>query len=614
MAQTLSWLALFGVVLFAAAQNAPPGSTLVPGVGFVTEQCETDVWDCEFEDRPPEDVCSPYIDKYRDPSSLTWVFALACIFAATMAFGIGANDAANSWGTTVGSRALPLRWAVLLGGIAEWFGAIALGYGVSKTIQKGVSKPDDPDCWACGYCNSSISVYMLGMMCSLIAATCFLALACFTAMPVSTTHAIIGAVVGMTIVGAGFDCLNWSFGGGGLTGIIASWVLSPLISGLIGSATYLLTHRFTLKARNPRRNALIALPILYGIATWVLVFLTLLKSKPTKKMNKGYMVAIAFGAAAAVAILVILFLLPKVKRNFPYLNYLAAKKRAAEEVEALEEGSGDFDDGKMTKEVAKLESMKGRTPSRIERSDSANPKVVLSAEAPDAATALSSEEAKAQLLKEDGATYGGMGVKKTASFGALTTKGDRSSADDTLEAMTEEDMAEEDAKFVYRYLLIFTATLESFAHGANDTANATGAFTSVFESYNSGLLQCKQNETPVWIMAAAGGFVFLGVNTLGYRVIATIGSELTSVNYQRGFCIEFASMLAVVIATIVSMPVSTTHCQVGAVVFVGLLTFGPRQTQWGLLGRIIATWVLTIPLAGFISAGLTAALRPAIKT
>ena len=115
---------------------------------------------------------------------------------------------------------------------------------------------------------------------------------------------------------------------------------------------------------------------------------------------------------------------------------------------------------------------------------------------------------------------------------------------------------------MFRYLLVFVATLESFAHGANDTANATGAFTAVVEAFTTGIYGCSQDETPWWVMGCAGLCVALGINLLGYRVIRTIGSEIAEVDFQRGFCIEFASTVTVIVCTILEMPVSSTHCQV----------------------------------------------------
>ena len=123
------------------------------------------------------------------------------MIAIVMSICIGGNDAANAWGATVGSGAIPLRRALLIGGFGEWLGATLLGAGVSNTIQKGVSHPEDPACWACGYCDSRMSVYAVGMLAALIGACVFLLLATFGKMPVSTTHAIVGGVVGMTMVG-----------------------------------------------------------------------------------------------------------------------------------------------------------------------------------------------------------------------------------------------------------------------------------------------------------------------------------------------------------------------------------------------------------------------------
>merc|ERR1719204_1646084 len=110
--------------------------------------------------------------------------ALAAIFGMLMAFGIGANDAANSWGTSVGFGAIGVTKAVLLCGFFEWLGATTLGYGVSKTIQKGVAKLTDQDCWACGYCHSRVSLAMGGSLGALVGASIFLLVASRTAVPV----------------------------------------------------------------------------------------------------------------------------------------------------------------------------------------------------------------------------------------------------------------------------------------------------------------------------------------------------------------------------------------------------------------------------------------------
>jgi phosphate/sulfate permease len=171
-----------------------------------------------------------------------------------------------------------------------------------------------------------------------------------------------------------------------------------------------------------------------------------------------------------------------------------------------------------------------------------------------------------------------------------------------------------DAIFVFRYLLVFTACLESFAHGSNDTANATGPFSAVYQFYTNGGKDCSSDEGTVWIMCLAGICVAIGVCTFGYRVIQTIGTNLTVIDFHKGFYIEVGSTLATMIATVMEFPVSTTHCQVGGVIGVGLVSMmhGTGKVSWGLFSKIFATWVLTLPIAGSISALVVMVIKGAI--
>jgi sodium-dependent phosphate transporter len=180
-----------------------------------------------------------------------WLLALGVIVASLMAYGIGANDSANAWATSVGSKAISCRNACLIGGFAELLGATSLGYGVSGTIQNVGGAVDNPECWACGGCDSKMSVYAVGMFAALIGAACFLLLATFTSMPVSTTHAIIGGVVGVSLVANKPSCLNWSFDGG-LGSIVISWVISPLLSGGIAIAMYLILDKLITRSADPK--------------------------------------------------------------------------------------------------------------------------------------------------------------------------------------------------------------------------------------------------------------------------------------------------------------------------------------------------------------------------
>jgi solute carrier family 20 (sodium-dependent phosphate transporter) len=170
-----------------------------------------------------------------------------------------------------------------------------------------------------------------------------------------------------------------------------------------------------------------------------------------------------------------------------------------------------------------------------------------------------------------------------------------------------------DAMFCFRILLVCNAALESFAHGSNDTANCTGPFKAVYQIYQHGLDSCHDAQHGEWIMVVAGAFVALGVFTFGKNVIETIGKNLTMIDYQRGFCIEFSSCVTVVLATMLELPVSTTHCQIGSVVFVGLVSMGHQHVSWRLVGKIFLTWVVTLPFSGTISIMIMAMIRSAIQ-
>jgi solute carrier family 20 (sodium-dependent phosphate transporter) len=140
-----------------------------------------------------------------------------------------------------------------------------------------------------------------------------------------------------------------------------------------------------------------------------------------------------------------------------------------------------------------------------------------------------------------------------------------------------------------------------------------GAFSAVWMAHQNGLTSCNLTQTPAWVMVAGGAFVFLGVYTMGHRVIRTMGFGLTSINFLRGFCIEFASTASVVFATILGLPVSTTHCQVGAVIFVGWTAFGARHVKWSMFGWIALTWIITLPTAAGLAAAVLAATQALTK-
>ena len=150
-------------------------------------------------------------------------------------------------------------------------------------------------------------------------------------------------------------------------------------------------------------------------------------------------------------------------------------------------------------------------------------------------------------------------------------------------------------------LQVITACFSAFAHGANDVANSIGPYATVLAIHQSGEVD-KKHDVPIWVLIMGGFGIALGLATWGYKLIDRIGNELTKVTASRGFIIEFSAALTVLIASFLEIPVSTTHCQIGAVIGCGMGDGIMKNVEWKLVKEIILSWLITVPAAGFISA------------
>jgi PiT family inorganic phosphate transporter len=190
---------------------------------------------------------------------------MACLFGFFMAWGIGANDVANAMGTSVGSRALTIKQAILIAMIFEFLGAYLAGGEVTSTIRKGIIDPqvmeDQPQ----------LMVY--GMMSALLAAGTWLLIASMKGWPVSTTHSIVGAIVGFASVGIAVDAVNWSKVGG----IVASWVVSPVLAGTISFGLFMSVKKFILDTDDPFSRAKKYIPIYMWMVGFMISMVTMLK-------------------------------------------------------------------------------------------------------------------------------------------------------------------------------------------------------------------------------------------------------------------------------------------------------------------------------------------------
>lgn len=220
------------------------------------------------------------------------LIVLAAAFGLFMAWGIGANDVANAMGTSVGSKALTIKQAIIVAMIFEFAGAYLAGGEVTSTIRKGIIDSS--------YYTHVPELLVFGMIGALLAAGTWLLIASWAGWPVSTTHSIIGAIVGFSAVGVGVESVKW----GAVVGIVGSWVITPLIAGVIAYFVFLSAQKLIFDAENPLRMAVRYVPFYMGITGFMISLVTIKKGLKHVGIdlsnNEGYILAVAIGVVVGI--------------------------------------------------------------------------------------------------------------------------------------------------------------------------------------------------------------------------------------------------------------------------------------------------------------------------
>ncbi|MDX8430730.1 MAG: inorganic phosphate transporter [Candidatus Algichlamydia australiensis] len=439
-----------------------------------------------------------------------------------MAWNIGANDVANAMGTSVGSGALTLAKAVFIAGILEFCGAYFLGSSVSETMQRGIV---DPQLFA-----NDPKTFLFGMLAALLATAVWLQIASYFGWPVSTTHAIVGAILGFGAIVAGFHTVKWSVVGS----IALSWVISPLISGIIAFLIFSLIQRNVLYAMKPFHAARVLIPYLLFFTFFTFSFSSL--SDGIKNLNLHFTLLstlfIALGIGLLAFLIGLIFLRgkkpPESHAEVPHLRYAYQATSLA----------------KAAKHLGRVKlSSSGETRDELE-----------------------------QLHERVRA------MRKELSEKSQTRS--HSSEYTSVEKM-------------FAYLQIISACFVAFAHGTNDVANAIGPVAAILEVVRTGGVAIS-GQIPSWLLAFGGFGIVVGLATWGWRVIETIGRKITELTPTRGFSAEFGAASTILIASKMGLPVSTTHCIVGAVLGVGLAR-GISALNLRMLRDIVLSWIVTLP-------------------
>jgi phosphate/sulfate permease len=441
-----------------------------------------------------------------------------------MLWNIGANDVANAMGTSVGSKALTLRKAVFLAAILEFSGAFVLGSNVSETIQNGIVDPrmfeQDP------------MIFILGMIASLIATALWLQIATFFRWPVSTTHAIVGAVLGFGAVVGGFEAVKWDMVGS----IALSWVISPALSGLIAYFFFTWVQKQILYSVCPVTSTVKIAPYLLAIVAFTM--LVSLGSNGIKNVNLS--MSITYVLVIALIISILSYLVAKFFLcRFPVKQGMAIQSTElqGEQLHAIY---------KATKHLSRFKTT-----------------------------------ASEPYLAE---------VNRMMNNLRLMAKEIKAKPSEESHISNQYQIVEK----IFAYLQIVSACCVAFAHGANDVANAIGPVAAVVEMVKNPLALNSFSPIPTWLLAMGGVGIVVGLATYGWRVIETIGEKITVLTPTRGFCAEFGAATSILIASKLGFPISTTQCVVGAVLGVGLAR-GLSALNLRVLRDIFISWIITLP-------------------
>ncbi|XP_073972067.1 na[+]-dependent inorganic phosphate cotransporter type III isoform X2 [Rhodnius prolixus] len=512
-----------------------------------------------------------------------WLVIVSFMVAFILAFGIGANDVANSFGTSVGSKVLTVKLACILATIFEMAGALLIGYKVSDTMRKGILDVNL-------YQNAEMEL-MTGCLSSLIGSAIWLIAATFLKLPISGTHSIVGATVGFSLVCRGTNGLHLKT----LGTIVASWFISPVLSGLMSVLLFKCINWFILSAETPLKPALRALPFIYMATISVNIFSIIHNGPKLLYLDNTPLwlaLVVSVGIGCIVAIVVQLFLVPWQRRKV--LD--SSRDGSPRTSRLMEEG---------------IATAKG-LPVIVEVPANNNGYILAQSESLSDIPLKESKTVKDHLspkltLPVNGNVTPAYGLSPNSS--AVPLIKEKPIEPMQIDITKAENEERPEIARVFSFLQILTATFGSFAHGGNDVSNAIGPLIAVWLIFTEGSV-LQKSETPLLILVYGGVGISVGLWVWGRRVIKTIGEDLTKITPSTGFTIEIGAALTVLLASKIGIPISTTHCKVGSVVFVGWVSSSSAGVDWHLFRNIISAWVVTVPVAGLLSGGFMALLRP----
>lgn len=487
---------------------------------------------------------------------------------------------------------------------------------------------------------------MVGMLCVIVATGVWLVVATLLHMPVSTTQATVGGIIGVALVAKGTAAVQWE--GVGL--IVASWFLSTVLSAALSGGLYALVRHVVLRSDDSYQRAFAALPILVGVTLAINAFFIVYEGPQALAGTPLWLaIVIALGVGVVSGLVTAFGIVPWVRRHVqadlkdaagdtllsqPSSATDTASTTGAEaphvEIEMpRQEGDVDAVEGESTGSAASdshhEEGTSGLSEPQEDRegvlvddgnSDSGGGDAAEAGQGPVHVEEPVAEpsEIKGGVAAEDAKDAPGPSSQATPWWSVLTAgmdvdvhrdgeEGGRDAAVADMHAAAE--AFEPRTERVFSYLQVVTAMFDSFGHGANDVANSVGPLAAIVSIYETSRVG-GQAEVPLWILALGGVGLVVGLATLGHHIIRAIGVRLTKVTPSRGFTIELGAAFVIVVGSRLGLPLSTTQAQVGSTAGVGLCEGRRDAVNWSEIGHVFLGWCLTLLVTGSLSAALFA--------
>ncbi|KAG9252700.1 phosphate transporter family protein [Emericellopsis atlantica] len=529
-----------------------------------------------------------------------WILAITTVAFCLSAFGNGANDVANAFATLVAARSLTMAQAGIVSVIAEFFGAVVLGSRVTDTIKNGIIGLDR--------FRSNPAALLVAMGSAEIASATWLLTATKLGFPVSTTHTIVGALVGAGI--GEQSSITWEWKEGSVSQIAASWVISPLMAV---SAILFATLKYALLIETPGAPSL-------------------------EDLGAGVACGIMFGTFFGVLALSHVFFRPYFHRVVILADPRIRPWHLPLGPLLWRENPPLYFPGKETMLVDHYQSAHDKT-----STDGNQPSVVDQNTSSTGTGMVASETRTPKQVPEEGNAPGDLeGQSAAANLRPMKRQPEPEErflgpTDHLplyhprrmgsyvvyflLQGVTRDCVTHSSAhlgavhskapqydnriEHLWTYAQVTSAVMMSIAHGSNDVANAVGPWVAVYETYTTGEVG-EDNDTPVWILAIAGLLLGLGFWFMGHHIVRALGNKITQLSPTRSYAMELGAAITILLASRLGLPVSTTQTLTGAVVGVSLMNLDLGATNWRQLAFIFLGWVLTLPCVATIAGLLTA--------